>query len=218
MTNLPRIPVAITSDFICPWCYVAERRLGKVAEALSLDLDITYKPYELNPDMPKEGKDRKAYRSAKFGSWARSKQLDEGTIQASKDDPLTFHYALIEKTPNTRNAHRLVYFVIHHAPEKEARLVDAVFEGYFSQGKDIGDIHVLSEIAGSVGIDQSAALAFLDSDRGDSQVVMHQRQALEHGVQGVPHIQIGAQQLYGAASAGRMQAALKAAATGEAEQ
>ena len=206
------INVFMTSDFICPWCFVAERRLKQAAEDEGLVIDIHFKPYELNPEMPKEGLNRKTYRSAKFGSWERSTQLDQGTIQASKEDPLEFDYAAMEFTPNTRAAHRLVWYVQQNAPDKEAATADAVLAGYFSQGVNIGDIDALADIASGIGLNREDVITFLASDDGAYEVATLEQEAMSRGVRGVPHIQIGDTHLYGAESAGNMRKALREAA------
>jgi predicted DsbA family dithiol-disulfide isomerase len=104
------IAVAVTSDFICPWCLVGERRLTKAISTppKGIEVDIEWKPFELNPNMPVEGMDRRLYRSLKFGSWERSRMLDAQTVEAAKGDSVAFDYAAIEKTPNTFRAHRLM--------------------------------------------------------------------------------------------------------------
>lgn len=202
------IEITMTSDFICPWCFVAERRLKQAAENEGLDIRINFKPYELNPDMPKDGLNRKTYRSAKFGSWERSMQLDQGTIQAAKDDPLEFDYAAIEFTPNTRAAHRLVWYVQQNAPDREAAVVDAILAGYFSQGVNVGDENALADIAQAMGLKREDVMTFLLSDDGSYEVATLEQDAMRNGVRGVPHIQIGDTYLYGAESAGNMRKAL----------
>jgi predicted DsbA family dithiol-disulfide isomerase len=105
------LTIEITSDFICPWCLVAETRLNRAIAQLDPPVAIAqiWYPYELNPTMPKAGMDRKVYRTGKFGSWEYSQQLDAQTIQATKDDGINFRYDLINKTPNTLKAHRLTW-------------------------------------------------------------------------------------------------------------
>lgn len=202
MNNHITIPVTITSDFICPWCFIAERRLSEVATKVGVNLDITYKPYELNPAMPEEGKDRKLYRSRKFGSLERSHQLDLGTIEASRDDPLTFDYQGIERTPNTRLAHRVVQFAQLHAPELEAKLVDILFESYFSLGKDIGDKGTILTIAEGVGINKNDLSKFLSSNSYIDELNNAIEDSISGGAKGVPSIHFGrghtSETIYGA--------------------
>ncbi|TQV70780.1 DsbA family oxidoreductase [Exilibacterium tricleocarpae] len=206
------VNITFTSDFICPWCFVAERRLRAVAKDSGISLSVSYQPYELNPTMPAAGINRKIYRSTKFGSWEKSMALDAGTIEAAAEDPVEFNYDKILTTPNTRNAHRLVWFVGRHFPETLPDLVDRMFEGYFSSGIDIGNIDALATLAAKVGLDHDAVLALLRSDEGTKELIALEREAIDKGVRGVPHIQIGDAYLYGAESAERMRLALQAAA------
>lgn len=213
-----RLKITMTSDFICPWCFVAERRLKKAAAEEGIEVELNFKPFELNPDMPKDGLNRRIYRSQKFGSWERSMQLDLGTTQASKDDPLSFDYAAMEFTPNTRDAHRLVWYTQENAPELEEAVVDAIFEGYFSNGRNIGDIGVLAEIASDLGLRHDAVLAFLESEDEAPEVVTREQEAVGNGIRGVPHIQIGSMHLHGAESADKMRKALSEAVSDQKER
>jgi predicted DsbA family dithiol-disulfide isomerase len=188
MNNQITIPVSITSDFICPWCFIAARRLNEVARKVGVKLDITYKPYELNPTMPELGKDRKAYRSQKFGSLERSNQLDLGTIEASKDDPLTFDYARMAKTPNTRLAHKVMQFVQMHAPSLESKTADALFEAYFSLGKDIGDKPTLLAIAQGMNMDRDKLSHFLSTNSHCADLNAQIESSMLSGARGVPTI------------------------------
>jgi predicted DsbA family dithiol-disulfide isomerase len=200
MMDNKTLSVTVISDFICPWCYVAERRLKKVAAELGLTLDLHFIPYELNPTMPPQGMHRKEYRTRKFGSWAYSQKLDAGTVEASKNDSITFHYEKIEVTPNTRKAHRLVWFVSHYMPEKKAELVDRIFYAYFTEGTDIGDSEILANLAVEVGLIERNVMTFLESESGTDEVIQLENEALALGKQGVPFIQIGSHHIYGAQS------------------
>ncbi|MBV8048261.1 MAG: DsbA family oxidoreductase [Paludibacterium sp.] len=211
------ISVTITSDFICPWCFIAERRLNKEAEDLGVTLDLSYQPYELNPDMPKAGVNRKEYRSRKFGNWEHSQKLDAKTIEAAQADPLTFNYEKIEVTPNTLGAHRLINFVQRVAPDKAAIVADLIFEGYFSKGLDIGSTDSLVKIAAAAGLNADAVLAHLQSDDGADDVANLEREAMLAGIRGVPFLVIGGQSLPGAASAETMRALLLAASSPDQE-
>jgi predicted DsbA family dithiol-disulfide isomerase len=104
------LAIEVISDAICPWCWVAKRRLDRVIAALSphVAASVTWRPFELNPEMPKAGIDRRAYRSAKFGSLQRSQALDAQVAAAGRPDGLVFNHDRMERTPNTIDAHRLI--------------------------------------------------------------------------------------------------------------
>jgi len=93
--------IQVTYDFICPWCWIGEENLERAlaASGFSTDRPISFLPYQLNPDMPVRGMDRKAYRSGKFGSWARSQAMDAQVTHAGKAVGLEFDYERVEKTP-----------------------------------------------------------------------------------------------------------------------
>ncbi len=133
----------VYSDAICPWCYIGKRRLEKAQRILGerYELRVIWRPFELNPSMPREGMDRKAYRSAKFGSWAKSQALDAEVAKEGASEGLTFAHAKIERTPNTFDSHRLVWLA--GTQGKQDTVVEAIFRAYFVQGKDIGDRSVL---------------------------------------------------------------------------
>lgn len=191
------LKIEITSDFICPWCLVAEKRLSKAIEQLDPKIDIQkiWHPYELNPTMPEVGMERKAYRTAKFGSWSYSQQLDAQTILATKDDEINFRYDLMEKTPNTLKAHRLTWLA--EFLDKSNEIATRIFKAYFTEGKDITDIDTLAKLAADVGINEQSAIAFLQTDAGIKEIRELERQAASKGVRGVPSIKIGRETISG---------------------
>ena len=103
--------LTIVSDVICPWCFVAKRNLDSALRLAgsNLKIEVTWKPFEINPDMPKEGMNRRAYRSRKFGSWEHSQALDAQVATAAAQAGIEFRHDLMERTPNTFNAHRLIW-------------------------------------------------------------------------------------------------------------
>jgi predicted DsbA family dithiol-disulfide isomerase len=186
-----QIQINVASDFICPWSYIGEKRLARAIEGLpaGIDVQLRWLPFELNPDMPLEGMDRRTYRSRKFGSWERSQAMDAQTVLSGKGDGAIFDYGAIERTPNTFLAHRVSRLAQREG--KQRAFIEASLKGYFAQGRDIGSKDVLAEIAGEVGLDRDAVAAFLGSDEGVESVRALERAAREPAVQGVPHFDIG---------------------------
>lgn len=203
--------IEVTYDFICPWCWIGEEKLKKaIREANAVEqTKLVFVPYELNPDMPVEGRDRKEYRSAKFGSWARSQAMDAQVTAAGRQVGLEFNYALAKRTPNTLAAHRLVW-VLQQRHDVTA-LVEAIFHAYFSAGRDIGDVAVLTEIAVAVGFKKDKVEAFFASGSGVDEVRTLEAQAIEHGVNSVPSVKIGDQVISGAQSVALFRATLEEA-------
>lgn len=191
------LKIEITSDFICPWCLIAEKRLSKAIAQLDTDIEIKqiWYPYELNPTMPEAGIDRKAYRAGKFVSWEYSQQLDAQTVRATKDDEINFRYDLMEKTPNTLKAHRLTWLA--ESLNKSSEMATCIFEAYFTEGKDITDINTLAKLAADVGIEEQSAIVFLQTDAGIEEIRELEKQAASKGVRGVPSIKIGRETISG---------------------
>ncbi|MBU9297741.1 DsbA family oxidoreductase [Burkholderia multivorans] len=205
------IEVTMIYDLICPWCWIAEHRLAQAIDAVGLtgNVNVRFVPFELNPSMPTGGMDRRAYRSAKFGSWARSQALDAHVAEAGRAAGLVFDHARIARTPNTRLAHRLVWFAQQRG--SAVALVDALFAAYFRDGRDIGDTDVLVEIATGAGLPGDAVRAFLTSDAGLDAVVALEAHALGEGVASVPSTRIGQSVVSGAQPAAVFRDALIAA-------
>lgn len=176
----------IFSDFICPWCLVVKPRLAKAVDALGkeLGLEVVWRPYELNPTMPKEGMDRKVYRSRKFGDWGKSLALDAQVTAAGAREGIPFDFAQIERTPNTLDAHRLM--ILARKYNRQTELSDAIFKGYFTEGKDIGDCQTLVGLAEAAGLDPAEALAYLESNEGEAEVAAQEFRARQLGINSVP--------------------------------
>jgi predicted DsbA family dithiol-disulfide isomerase len=194
------VPITVASDFICPWCLIGERRLMAAIASLpeGVSAAIEWLPYELNPDMPAEGMERKTYRTLKFGSWTRSLALDAETVRAASEDGVRFNYAAIGRTPNTFHAHRLSWLAARE--DKQQSVVDALFSAYFEQGRDIGDLDTLIAIAGEQGLDRERIAAALRANTGIDEVRRLEAKALQRGLRGVPHFNIGQTVVRGAQS------------------
>ncbi len=144
--------VEIVSDVICPWCYIGKRRFEKALALIGdgLDVQVTWRPFQLNPGMPREGMARADYRKAKFGSAERARELDARVAAEGAGEGIAFAFDRMARTPNTLAAHRLI-----DVAQKEGRagpVVDALFQAYFEEAKDIGDEGVLGEIAARHGV------------------------------------------------------------------
>jgi predicted DsbA family dithiol-disulfide isomerase len=191
------LTIAITSDFICPWCLVADTHLNRAITQLNAPVEIqrVWYPFELNPDMPAAGMDRKTYRTKKFGSWEYSQALDAKTVRAGQASGIEFRYDLMQVTPNTLKAHRLTWFASNLG--KATEMAERILSAYFTEGWDIGDIESLAKLAADIGIDQDRANAFLSSEAGIQEIRDLEQQAIAQGIQGVPHIRIGKEVLVG---------------------
>jgi predicted DsbA family dithiol-disulfide isomerase len=179
--------IDIVSDAICPWCYIGKRQLERALAMLreeGLAFSVHWNPFQLNPDMPPEGRDRAAYRAWKFGSAAKAAELDARITEAAAAVDLGFRTDLMTRTPNTIDAHRLIWFAGHKGAQDAA--MEAVFKAYFTQGADIGDQAVLTVCAAEAGLDGPEVTAFLASTRADQEMRAADQAAREAGVNGVP--------------------------------
>lgn len=211
---MPALQLSVTSDFICPWCWIGHRHLQSALAAAPLTTPphIRYLPFELNPDMPVDGVDRKTYRTAKFGSWARSQAMDADVTARGKAVGLVFDYERVAITPNTRRAHRLMAFAQAFGDARRAAtLFDAIFAAYFQHGQDIGARDVLADLAVAAGFDRTAVRDFLAGNEGERDVVAAELGAVVAGIRAVPTIAIGDTYISGAQPARVLTDALVAA-------
>ena len=173
VAKLRVVGVEIVSDAICPWCYIGKKRFEKAVAKLpeGVTVSVRWRPFELNPHMPPEGMDRVDYRRRKFGSWEYARKLDAGVAAVGAQEGIGFRHDLIKRTPNTFEAHRLVWLA------KREGVQDA-----FVEGRDIGDPAVLAELAAGAGIVPARAEAFLAGDEGAEAVFQALRAAQEDDV------------------------------------
>ena len=203
--------IDIVSDAICPWCYIGKRQLERALTTLAqegLDFSVHWNPFQLNPDMPKEGRDRAAYRAQKFGDPERVREMDERVTGAAANVGLAFRLDLIRRTPNTLDAHRLIWLAGREGVQDA--VMEAVFIAYFTQGRDIGDHDVLADCAALGGMDRASAADFLSGDVTAQEMLAADRAAREAGVNGVPSFFLDGYSLYsGAMPAETMAEALR---------
>jgi len=180
------VQVEIYSDVVCPWCFVGQRRFERAVEMLNdnHEVQVTWKPFQLNPWIPPEGMDRAEYRKAKFGSAERSSGMD-GRLQAvGREEGIELAFDRIKRTPNTFDAHRLIWLAEQKG--QQIPVVDALFRGYFQEGKDIGDQAVLTALAAEAGLDADEVRTFLASQSGVSEVDEEESVGRSLGIDGVP--------------------------------
>jgi predicted DsbA family dithiol-disulfide isomerase len=180
-----KLPIAIVSDLACPWCFIGKARLeaALAKQGLAERVALTWLPYELNPDMPEEGMDRTAYLDAKFGPGKR-REIELRLSEAALESGVTFNWAGVTKSVNTRKAHMLVAAAatVQRASEMKA----ALFKAYWQDGRDIGDLETLVAIAVEQGFDEQAARDELGNDELRETVIGLEDHARKVGVDGVP--------------------------------
>src|SRR5882724_3999823 len=178
--------IAIYSDLICPWCYIGKRRMEEALQQLPAATQVSrsWHPFQLNPEMPREGLNRKMYRTKKFGSWERSQAMDAQVTAAGKSVGIVFRYDMQTHTPNTFDSHRLVWLA--GASGVQDAVVEALFRAYFCEGVNFSDRRRLVEIGAASGMDRAKLERSLGSEEGASAVREAEQQARVVGLSGVP--------------------------------
>ncbi len=179
------LSIAVFSDVICPWCYVGKRRLeaALAGPGMPVAAGFHWLPFELNPEMPPEGVTRQAYREAKFGA-ARSAELDRTMGETGRELGISFAFDRMQRTPNTRLAHRLIWEAGRQGRQDE--IVEALFHGYFEEALDIGAPEVLRQLAAAAGLEAPGVDRALTEADSLNAVVELEQQGYRLGIQGVP--------------------------------
>ncbi|QFU08456.1 DSBA-like thioredoxin domain protein [Rhodobacteraceae bacterium THAF1] len=180
----------ILSDPICPWCYIGKANLdAALLERPGHPFRVEWHPFQLNPDMPAGGMDRRAYLEGKFGGKDGAVRAYAPVIEAAEKAGLTIAFDKIERTPNTLDAHRLIYWA--GVEGRQTAAVSRLFEAYFIEGLDIGDHAVLVEIARAIEMDADVTSRLLATDADAQDIRDRDAHARERGVQGVPMFIVG---------------------------
>lgn len=179
------IQLDIFSDPICPWCYIGKAHLDRALEAApDHPFNIRWLPFMLNPDMPKAGIDRREYLETKFGGKAGAIQAYLPVEENARNAGLEINLEAIKKTPSTVDAHRLIHWA--ELEGAQTAVVDALFQAYFVDGRDIGDTDVLADIADGAGMDASVVLRLLSTDEDRREIVERDASARGMGINSVP--------------------------------
>jgi predicted DsbA family dithiol-disulfide isomerase len=185
-----RLSVEIVYDLICPWCYLGVRRLLRTFRRRpDLLFDLIWRPFLLNPDMPRAGMARPDYVIRKFGGEERAKRLYASITDLGRREGVGFAFERIRRTPSSIDAHRLVRYAARYG--RADALVESLFSVHFTEGYDIGDHAVLVAIASACGLDPAETKAFLATDEEADTVHADNLRAHRLGINGVPCFVIG---------------------------
>jgi len=177
----------IFSDPICPWCFIGKRRMEAAFKARpDVKANIQWHAFQLNPDMPLQGMDRQIYLTTKFGGVNRAKQVYDNIKAAGATVGLDFKFDDITHTPSTMSAHRLIRYTQRIQPNAADDLLEKLFTSYFFDGKNIGDMDILLEIAQKIGLDKDSTRTFLQTTDDFKEVQAEDLQARNMGIGGVP--------------------------------
>ena len=179
------LKIDIVSDVVCPWCVIGFRNLKKAMHELQseLNFEISWKPYELHPEIPQEGYDKKLYMQQKFGS-SNGKSPYNEIIKIGESIDFVFNFSKTERIPNTFLAHRLLWKAEQFNLQTE--LSEALFEAYFTDGLNIGSKEILADISESVGMNKKDIIRFLFSKEGGQEVADLEMNFIEKSIGAVP--------------------------------
>ena len=175
----------IFSDVVCPWCYIGKKRLDAVLGTPAGEgVTLRWRPYQLYPNMPREGMDRARYLEARYGADADTARVPRRIEEEARAVGLTLNFPAIETMPNTFQAHRLLEYAALYGQQHQ--LAEVLFDYYFCSGRDVGDADVLAEAAEAVDLESTGVRNYLSGSAGTDAVREQLARAVEVGVSGVP--------------------------------
>jgi len=179
------VKLDIISDPICPWCYIGKTNLDRAMEAhADHPFEVEWHPFQLNPDMPEDGMDRREYLETKFGGQEGALRVYGQIDQAAQNIGLHLDFAGIKRTPNTIDAHRLIHWAGMEGVQ--TLVVDKLFKAYFKEGRDISDHSVLVRIAEAAGMNGDAIRRALETEADKADLRERDAHARSRGISGVP--------------------------------
>jgi predicted DsbA family dithiol-disulfide isomerase len=186
------IRLDIFSDPVCPWCYIGKANLDRaLAQHPEHPFQVQWHPFQLNPDMPREGMDRATYLEAKFGGRENAARAYAQVEAAAARAGLALNVASVPFASNTLDAHRLIHWA--GIEGKQNAMVDALFRAYWQDQRNIGDPATLARIAGEIGMDAAAIARLLASDADRDDIAARDADARRKGVNAVPTFLIAQQ-------------------------
>ncbi len=180
-----RLQIEVVFDLVCPWCYLGTRRLRRALRARpDILVDILWRPFLLNPDIPSGGLPRQEFMTRKFGGEERARRLHATIAELGRAEGVPFRFDRILRMPSSLDAHRLVRFAAREGLGDT--MVDTLFHGHFVEGADLGHIETLVHLAVRAGLDGTQAHLFLESTADADAVHAENLRAHRLGINGVP--------------------------------
>ncbi|HEY0015272.1 MAG TPA: DsbA family oxidoreductase [Longimicrobium sp.] len=181
--------IEVWADVVCPWCWIGETRLYRaLGQRPDVEAQVVWRAFQLQPDLPREGKPWDEVIRTKFGGPERAKAMFQQVAAAGAHDDLRFDFNAIPSHPNTRDAHRLVLLAQQSGIGRQ--MAEALFAANFTEGRDIGKTGVLADVAAQVGMDRDRVARFLGGDELGREVDESQAEAASLGISGVPYFVI----------------------------
>jgi predicted DsbA family dithiol-disulfide isomerase len=176
----------VVSDLICPWCYIGKRRLEAALRQLpkGTAVEVSWHPFQLNPEMPRRGMDRKEYCQRKFGSWEKCQQMFTEISSVGKTVGIEFHFEKQPTIPNTLEAHRVIWLAGREGCQ--GAVMEALFRAYFCDGVNLSNRGGLLEVSTNAGLDRKLVDRLLNSDEGVAEVWAEEKEVKSLGISSVP--------------------------------
>jgi predicted DsbA family dithiol-disulfide isomerase len=185
MSTAKPLQIDIVSDVVCPWCYIGKRRIeNALALAPEVPVEVHWRPFFLNPWVPREGIDRDTYLETKFGSVEAYKGIAGRVVAAAGEEGLVYRPELVKRQPNTIDCHRLIHWA--DADGRSAEMKQRLMELYFRDGGDLTDTEVLVQAAADCGLDADDVRRRLASDEDVALISAQAKDASDKGISGVP--------------------------------
>lgn len=190
----PTITIDVISDVVCPWCYIGKRRLEKAMNQLAdqYDFEVTYHPFELNPQMPKSGANQKEYLTKKFGSEQRYQQITQHVSEVAATEGITFNFEKQAVAPNTRMLQAIISEAKNFNKQEETK--EAFLKAYFTDGVDLSKKENIISVTKSVGLTSDFTEAVLSDPTASAKVEAAENHLYKLGITGVPFYIINNQQ------------------------
>ena len=185
MSELKPLVIDVISDVMCPWCYIGKKRLEKAIKSVpDIQVDVRWHPYQLDPTLPPEGKDRATYMNEKFGGADRAEAAYDRVRQAGREEGIPFAFEKIEVSPNTLDAHRLILW--SRSDDLQDDVVERLFRAYFVEGRNLAKSETLVQISAEAGMQSDLVEQLFETDSDLAKLKRQIEQASEMGVTGVP--------------------------------
>ncbi len=184
---MKKIKLDVVSDVMCPWCYIGKRRLEQAIKmAKDIEVLVHWRPFQLDPTIPPEGRDRRQYLEDKFGGKERAAEIYTSIEQAGLKEGIDFQFNKIKLSPNTINAHRLIRWSMNEGYEVHNNLVELLFVKFFIEGENINDLAVLTKVAEMSGMDHAIVEVLFATNKDKEEVENEILIAQQMGITGVP--------------------------------
>ena len=184
-TPIAALHVEVIADLVCPFCYLGKRRLEQALDAVQGPTEISWFPYQLNPDMPDEGLSLDEYLSLRFGNPTVIRPALEQLAAEGREVGIDFRFDRIERVPNTLPVHQVMYLAEREGKDQTA-LAEELLKAFFERGENIGDLEILSELAGRHGLDATDVARVVEDDAARQVVQSREAQVRASGISGVP--------------------------------